>query len=243
MSNGFQVPSTVLNNMSAKARGYLEAAMKLAEALRMKEEAEEELAQLDGRSVKKKTKYHSKPGGRVSAPKAIKRKKKTPSKVSAEDLVARLQKRPMTSGELAKKVGCSDSHVRTLLADSTDVHRVGSGNRVQWAVTGFEVADKSKLSRRSTVANKMSLKSQHRKGFIQPEAKFEEVLKVIKDGDGWSNQVLIQKKTGLSLPVVTRVLKAMKRAQIVKAVTKANNPAHEDSAKNFNKMMKYWVVA
>lgn len=228
----------VLNGMSAKARGYLEAAMKLAEALRMKEEAELELAHLDGVKVKK-SKHKARAGGRVAMP--PKPKKASPSKIVPEDLLKILKKGPLTSSKLAKKARCSDSHVRKLLDGNKDVMRVGAGNRVQWALEGTVIADESKLNRRSTLANRTVRK--HKKGFIDPTTKFDEVLKAVKACDGWGSQLALQDKSGISINVLKRTLHAMKRAGLVKTEDKAHNPAHKDSAKNYDKTMTYWVVA
>jgi hypothetical protein len=227
MSNDIVISSSVLDNMSIKGRSYVEAAVKMTLGLQMIQEAEGETAQLDGlKSKKRKDGYGGTAGGR--AVKLSASGKRSPSKIGPDEMRALLKKGPLTTLEVAALAGCSDSHVRNVFKADKRVTRIGTGNQINWTLR-----ERSK----KTVANKTL-----RRNFIEPETKFDDLLKVIKKSDGWASPNLLHTETGLSAQVVRRVLKAMKRAKLVESVEKTGNPAHSHSPKNFARTATYWVA-
>jgi DNA-binding Lrp family transcriptional regulator len=227
MSEDIRISSDVLSTMSIKGRGYLEAAIKRAEALRLLAESDAELAHLDGRKPKSSKGYGGAGGGReVQLPKfkLAASGKRSPSKATVDDLLKLLEKGPLSTTEIAKAAGCSDSHVRVAFRDDRRVGRIGAGNQINWTLTGN--GEKSTLRRKSskTVAHRTASRASGDVDFGDDALHCKMILEAIQ-ADEWMTITRINHEVLTNQPRVVRVLKRLEHAGMISTVKKTGNPA------------------
>jgi hypothetical protein len=140
-----QIPQNIINMLSAKGKGYVEAAMKIAEGQRLVSEGTLEMAHLDGKKLN--AKKHMNAGGAnvLAGVRDLARPKMTP-----EYLKSFLKKSNLSSRELGLAAGCTSKHARDVMAATDGVHVVGTGNQVKWSLA----PERSKLTRKPQKANR-----------------------------------------------------------------------------------------
>lgn len=223
-----QIPQNIISMLSAKGKGYVEAALKIAEGQRLMHEGTQEIAALDGKKKIAK-------GGGIDVLPGVRDLARP--KVTLDTLKALLKKGPRGTRDMATQIGCNGERVRVLLSAAKDVHMVGTGNKVQWSLT----PDKSRITKRPRVANRtLRVKPPHpKKGQKQtgktaernmnlkrPIAKFEEANKalVLKALTAKPDQTVgpLMKSTKRSFYPLSRAIKALlKEGKIEKIATKS----------------------
>lgn len=203
-----QIPQNIINTLSAKGKGYVEAAMKIAEGQRLMNEGTLEMAHLDGRKLK--AKEHMNAGGAnvLANVKDLARPKMTP-----EYLKAFLKKGPLSSRELATAAGCSHKYARDIMDMADGVHVIGSGNQVKWAL----MPAKSRITKKTQVANRMlrkpkKVKRGHkargtRSAKTRQQANCEPADPAQQKADGDKIVALLKDKPGLTIGDFMKKLK------------------------------------
>lgn len=136
-----QIPQNIINMLSAKGKGYVEAALKIAEGQRLMHEGTHEIAALDGKKKIAK-------GGGIDVLSGVRDLAKRP--VTLDNMKALLKKGPLNTKGIASQFGCSGERVRVALSAAKGVHLIGTGNKVQWSLT----PDRSSIAKRPKVANR-----------------------------------------------------------------------------------------
>jgi predicted HTH transcriptional regulator len=140
-----QIPQNIISTLSAKGKGYVEAAMKIAEGLRLQNEGRLEMAHLDGKKISTKERMHAGGVDVMSGVRDLAKPKMTPAYLKAF-----LKAGPLSSRELATQAGCSSKHARDVMAETDGVHVVGSGNQVKWSLAPAT----SRINKKKTFANR-----------------------------------------------------------------------------------------
>lgn len=230
-----QIPQNVINMLSAKGKGYVEAALKIAEGQRLLDEGTNEIATLDGKRILK--------GGGVDVLPIVRDLARR--SVSPEYLKTLLARGPLNSREIATQAGCSAKHAHSVLTSMTGVHVTGTGNRVKWEITPAA----SRITKRPKVANRTLRASKGRKprdwkpaNTIKAEDRFDDVKRAIVGGKTWASKRVISRVTGISRLPLDRILAAMVRGGILVTKVKKHNPSHKQP-KNYERAMTYWELA
>lgn len=143
-----QIPQNIVSKLSAKGKGYVEAAMKLAEGYRLVEEATLEIAALDGKKLNSKREpVFQTGGGSIVTP--MVRELGRP-KITPDFLKSFLKHGPLSTREIAVQAGCSMKHARDVLIGDGEARVVGSGNQVKWSLE----PKKTKALRKTKTAGK-----------------------------------------------------------------------------------------
>lgn len=225
-----QIPQNIISMLSAKGKGYVEAALKIAEGQRLIDEGTREIAALDGKKLRQKA-------GGIDVLPSVRDLAK--HKVTPDDMKALLKKGPLNTKVMATQVGCSAEHVRVVLSKTKGVHRIGTGNKVQWSLT----PDRSSIAKRPKVANRMlRTKRPHpKKGRRQtgetakmnmnlkrPNLKAEEankvlVLKVLTAKPGQTIGPLMKSAKRSFYPLTRAIAALLKDGKLEKVAVKDDN--------------------
>lgn len=230
-----QIPQNIMNTLSAKGKGYVEATLKLAEGHRLIAEATIEMAHLDGKKINPHSRKLNKNGGEIVTSQVRDLAK---PKVTAEYLKAFLKETPRKTTELAKLADCSDTLVRKLLDKDHGTHLVGTGNQVRWSLTPetSKIKRTRKAKTRATTAPKTVRKTKTKasRAKMSPTARRQanseaadpalqkadedKIVKILED-KGQASISTFMKTLRRSYYPVARALKALSAAKRVHEVT------------------------
>lgn len=121
-----QLPA--LGNLSVRGRGYLEAFAKILEGRRLFEAGTLELEQLERASGKSL----SGDGGAEVTESVLRLK----GGINMKALKDFLKDGPLSSHELATRMGRAPGTIRRILVEDIEICRVGVGNKTKWALKG-----------------------------------------------------------------------------------------------------------
>ena len=150
-----QIPQNIVNMLSAKGKGYVEAAMKIAQGQKLVQEGTIEMAALDGRKLNNN--FNAGGIDVMSTVRGLAR-----PKVAPESIRAILKDGEKSTRELATALGRTIKYTRDLAAKCDGVHMVGTGNKMRWALK--PIAKMSRITKRPTLANKMTRRPSPKKG-------------------------------------------------------------------------------
>jgi len=225
-----QIPQNVINMLSAKGKGYVEAALKIAQGQKLIEEGTLEIAALDGKQLKTKAHLHA---GGVDVMATV--RDLTKPKDMAAVIRAQLQDGPKSTVALAAAIGRSVKRTRVLVERMIDVTNVGSGKRMRWAL-GTLVAT-SQLTKRSTLLNKTTRRPSPKAAsprrsktaaqnidLRRPNTKAEAanqalVLKALETTPGQTIGPLMRATKRSFYPVVRAIMALVKAGKLRKVVT------------------------
>ena len=231
-----KISSEILEGLSAKDKGYIEAAAKYIEASRLLEEARNEFAHLRGHADKQ-AKGLVNPGGKIiDVSKPGKPEKASP--VSREDalpkMLSLLRQGPQGTRALAQGVGCSPSNVRTCLVGTQGVRRVGGGAQTVWTLNAPKGPKGPKGPKKhSAKASKARVKKHLPKRNLTNEQRSALVLQSVKSRAGFASITGIIEDTRIEFVHVKALLLQLKKeGKVVQEV----NTQKGKSAR------MYWVV-
>lgn len=214
-----QIPQNVISMLSAKGKGYVEAALKLAEGQKMIDEATVEIAALDGKKLGKKLNA----GGAIVTP-AVRALAK--AKPTAERFKAALKSGPLSTGEIAKRCGSSPHTVREKL-EAAGIATVGAGNQIKWTLT----PPKSSIARKKPLANKVSRASKTARdqskskpaNMATERADQDKIVALLKETPGLTIGDLMSKLKRSFYPVERSIKALIHDKRLKPATTKAKN--------------------
>lgn len=276
-----QIPQNVIDMLSAKGKGYVEAAMKIAHGQKLVEEGTIEIAALDGKKLAEGKNVNA--GGidvlavvrdlakpKVAsdtdalAPKSRINKRQTllnktmrrPAATPANDamfgkqaprckmVLEAIQKDPwMNTTRITKEVlgnHATSAEVCAMLEKAGMIKLVDKANNP--AHTGaifhraFEYWEADPEARIDVVNMHVA-----RMTVRNPATLYPAIEAAIKSAKGWASKHMLKASTGLSDEPLNRVLKAMVKKGLIKAVWKKHNPAHKHP-KNFERLALYWEM-
>jgi hypothetical protein len=221
-----QIPQNVINMLSAKGKGYVEAAMKIAEGQRLMNEGTIEIAALDG---KKKI---LKAGGvdMLSSVRDLAKPKITP-----EYLKTFLRAGPLSARDLAAKAGCAHETARRTLVEAEDpeLQRIGTGNKTAWTLSPAS----SRITKKTKVANKTTRRKKEPGDFGTQTPRCKMVLEAVQK-DPWMTTTRIAKEVLGYHGAASTCCKLLEKAGMIWKVEKANNPAH--TGQSVHRTLEYW---